>query len=136
MSVLIPFNKKSDNLNSGGNDLKNLFYDFLNDRWPRRYYYGNTFKLNIQENETEYLVEAELPGIKEEEINVVVTDQKIKISITNDEKTEEERNYIQREIRHSAMSRTIYLDDALAEEIKANLEEGILRLVIYKKEKS
>lgn len=53
----------------------------------------------------------------------------------NKEESQEkkEKNYIHREIRHCSMSRNIFLADADSEKIKAKLDDGVLRIIVEKK---
>ncbi|KOA18643.1 hypothetical protein CLHOM_29270 [Clostridium homopropionicum DSM 5847] len=71
MAGLVPFNKKKgDLLNTGFKDFYNMLDDFFTDNWPsRRSLERDTFKVDVQEKDNEYLIEAELPGVKKEEVN-------------------------------------------------------------------
>jgi len=142
MRSLVPFNRKeTDLLGTNFDDFGNMLDDFFaGDRlaWPtRRSLAADTFKVDIQEKDKEYLVEAELPGVKKEEVKVDVEEGRLKISIHKEEKKEEkDENYIHRERRTTSMHRSMYLDGAQSEGIKAKLEEGVLQIIIPKAEKS
>lgn len=140
MSGLVPFNRKHANLVSRDfNNFYNMLDDFFSDAWsPRRSLVNDTFKLDVQENESEYKIEAELPGVNKDEINVSLIDGRLQISVNRQEETidEEEKNYIHRERRFSSMSRTVYLADTNSEGIKARLENGVLNISIPKLQKS
>ena len=88
--------------------------DFFSDSWPfRRSLVGDTFKLDVQDNEKEYTVEAELPGIKKSEIDVSLDEGRLQITVNKNEDTEDKgKNYIHRERRCSTMTRNIYLADS------------------------
>ncbi|MDD4565607.1 MAG: Hsp20/alpha crystallin family protein [Eubacteriales bacterium] len=133
MRGLVPFNKKNTNLiNTGFDDFYNMLDDFFSDGWlPRRSLERDTFKINVQKTDTEYLIEAELPGVNKDEINVDLNDGRLTISVEREEKiNEEEKNYIHRESRYSSMSRSMYLADAETKGIKAKLESGLLSVVV------
>jgi HSP20 family protein len=135
MAGLIPFNKNLPSFRPRGfEDFYNMLDDFFSDAWsPRRSLSGDTFKIDVQENEREYLVDAELPGVKKEEISLELNDDRLTIGIQKEENNEEKRkNYIHRERRFSSMRRSIYLADANPEEVKAKLEDGVLKIVIPK----
>ena len=103
MTGLVPFNRKSTGLlNTGFEDFYNMLDDFFSDNWsPRRSLEKDTFKINVQQNETEYLVEAELPGVSKDEINVDLNENRLTISVKREEKiNEEKKNYIHRESRY------------------------------------
>jgi HSP20 family protein len=111
--------------------------DFFNDTWsPRRSLMYDTFKLDVQENDKEYCIEAELPGVKKEEINLELNEGRLTISINREESIDEEKkNYIHKERRFSSMQRSIYLADAKGDGVKAKLEEGVLNITVPKQEK-
>ena len=111
-----------------------LMIFFAND-WPfKRSLAGDTFKLDVQENEKEYLVEAELPGVDKDEISLSLVEGRLQISINKEERVEEDnKNYIHRERRYSSMCRNIYLADSDSENIKAKLDNGLLTITIPKK---
>lgn len=137
MAGLIPFNHKNHRLfNPGFEDFTNMLDDFFDYTWPlRRSLSRDTFKLDVQETDHEYLIEAELPGVKKEEINLELNDGRLNISIErNEDIDEEERNYIHKERRHCSMQRSLYLADAKPEGVKAKLDNGVLNIIVPKQE--
>ena len=139
MAGLVPFNKKNKEIstNTGFEDFYNVLDDFFSNDWPfRRTLTHDTFKVDVEDNGNEYLIEAEVPGIDKKDINVELNDGKLMISITRDENSEsKKKNFIHRERRYSSMSRSIYLEDAKPDGIKAKLENGLLKVVGPKEEK-
>jgi len=136
MSGLIPFNRWGLS-RSGFEDLYNMLDDFFSNTWvPMRSMVRDTFKLDIQETEREYCIEAELPGVKKEEINLELKDDgRLTIAVEREENLQEEnKNYVHRERRYSSMQRSIYLRDAKTEGVKAQLNDGILRIIVPKQE--
>ncbi len=135
MAGLVPFNRKNTSLiGSGFDDFYNLLDDFFTH--PRRTFVADTFKVDVQENEKGYIIEAELPGVKKEEIEVSLNEGRLGISIERREDIEEEKkNYIHKERRYSSMNRCIYLKDASGEDVKAKLDEGVLSIAVPKLEK-
>jgi len=139
MAGLVPFNKKNKEIstNTGFEDFYNVLDDFFSNDWPfRRTLTHDTFKVDVEDNGNEYLIEAEVPGIDKKDINVELNDGKLMISITRDENSEsKKKNFIHRERRYSSMSRSIYLEDAKPDGIKPKLENGLLKVVVPKEEK-
>lgn len=138
MASLIPFNRRKNELMSTSfDDFQNMLDDFFSDGWPlRRSLAGDTFKIDIQDNGNEYLVEAEIPGVKKENVNLSLEDGRLNISINKEEtKEEKDKNYIHRERKFSSMSRNIFLEDAESEGIKAKLNDGVLTITVPKKPK-
>lgn len=139
MTGLVPFNRKNTGLrNTGFGDFYNMLDDFFSDSWsPSRSLEQDTFKINVQQNDTEYLIEAELPGISKEEIKLDLNDGRLSISVQREEKiNEEKKNYIHRESRFSSMSRSIYLEDADSKGIKAKLDNGVLNITVPRQERA
>lgn len=138
MAGLVPFNRKrNDLMNIGFDEFSNMLDDFFTGSWPtQRSLAGDTFKLDIQDNDTEYKIEAEIPGVKKEDVEITLNDGKLNLSIKKDESSEEKnKRYIHRERKFCKMSRSILLADAKDEGIQAKLEEGVLTITIPKKDK-
>lgn len=138
MAGLVPFNRKhSNDLITGFDDFGNMFDSFFADEWPfRRGRFTDTFKVDVQKKDNEYVVEAELPGIKKEDVNIDYDDGKLRISVSQcSEVDEKKKNYIHKERRCSSMSRSVYLDDAKSDGITAKLEDGVLSVTVPKQEK-
>lgn len=137
MSDLIP-EKKSRGLL--GRDFES-FYDTLENFFkggisPKDFGIG-TFKLDVQENENEYVVEADIPGVKKEELKVELDDKNLSISVEREERIDEEKkNYIHKERKSTSMSRQIYLAKAKQDGVKAKLENGVLVVTVPKEAKS
>lgn len=137
MSGLIPFNRKrNDLMNIGFDDFSNMLDDFFTGSWPiQRSLAGDTFKIDIQDNDTEYTIEAELPGVKKEDVEITLNDGRLNISVKKEEVSENKsKKYIHRERKYAQMSRSILLADADDEDIKAKLEEGVLTIQVPKKQ--
>lgn len=139
MSDLVPFNKKKTGLlGMDFDDFNHGLDNFFARGWPA---FGNfakdTFRLDVEEKDEEYSIEADLPGVKKEEVKVDLDDGRLTISVEREEKTEEEKkNYVHKERKYSSMSRSVYLDCINEEGIKAKLEEGVLSITIPKAKKT
>ena len=137
MSGLIPFNRKQNDLmNIGFDDFSNMLDDFFTGSWPiQRSLAGDTFKIDIQDNDTEYTIEAELPGVKKEDVEITLNYGRLNLSVKKEEVSENKsKKYIHRERKYAQMSRSILLADADDEGIKAKLEEGVLTIQVPKKQ--
>jgi HSP20 family protein len=137
MKGLTPFNRNNPlRRTSGFEDFYNVLDDFFTSPLStKRSLMDDSFKLDIKDEKDKYVVEADLPGVKKEEINLQLDDGRLTISIEREEKEEtKEKDYIHRERRCSSMSRSIYLGDVKDEEVNAKLENGILCIEIPKGE--
>lgn len=94
--------------------------------------------VDIRETEDNYLLEAELPGLTNKDIDVKVEDNLLSISTVKEEKKEEQKNgYLLRERRSGSFRRSFVLPkDADAGKIEAGFKDGILTLDIPKAEES
>lgn len=139
MAGLVPFNRSSNKpVGRGFGDFYGMLDDFFSDEFflPQRSLARDTFKLDVQDKEKEYLIEAELPGVKKEEISLEIHDGQLNIGIQREERVDEEKkNYIHRERRYSSMNRSVYLADADSSMIKAKLDDGVLTITVPKLEK-
>jgi HSP20 family protein len=139
MRGIVPFNRNRPIVRpTGFEDFYNLVDDFFGDElMPRRNLLKDTFKIDVQETENQYVLEAELPGVKKEEISLELDDGMLSISVERVENVEEEKkHYIHKERRYSSMRRSINLSDAKADGIKAKLEDGVLKVTVEKKQRS
>ncbi|OPL08487.1 MAG: heat-shock protein Hsp20 [delta proteobacterium ML8_F1] len=140
MAGLVPFNfNPVSTKKSGFDDFYNMLDDFFADPWlnSRRSLARDTFKIDVMEDEAGYVIEAEMPGVKREEIKLDITEGKLTIATMKEENTEQEQEkYIHKERRVCGMSRSIYLKDADEAGIKATLKDGVLRLNVPKIEKA
>ena len=135
MAGLIPLNSRRGALLGGGfEDFYNMLDDFFGDKnLQNRDLLKDTFKIDIKETEKDYAIEAEMPGIKREEINLNASEQVLTISVNREESVEDKgERYIHKERRTSSMSRSVRLMDAKLDEIKAKLDQGVLTITIPK----
>ena len=99
---------------------------------------GNVMKTDVKETETCYEVDIDLPGFKKDEINAKLDNGYLTISAAKGlDKDEQDKNgkYIRRERYAGSMSRSFYVGEGVTEDdIKAKYEDGILRLVVPKKD--
>ena len=141
MAGLIPFNRRNNILartGTGFEDFYNMIDDFFNDgRMPSRNLLRDSFKLDIVEKDCEYLIEAEIPGIKKDEIDLDIDEETLCISVNRAEEANNDgQNYIHRERRVSSMSRRIRLAGASLDNITAKLDDGILTVTVPKETKT
>ncbi|MBN1892140.1 MAG: Hsp20 family protein [Clostridiales bacterium] len=137
MAGLVPFNRKNSGaLSTGFDDFQNMLEDFFADGLPlRRSLAADTFKVDVEDRGEEYLVEAEIPGVDRKDISLRMDDKRLTIAVKKSEEAEEKKkNYIHKERRYCSMSRSIFLNDAMSEGIKARLEDGVLSVTVPKKE--
>jgi len=111
-----------------------MFDNFFGDRWMQsRNISRDVFKIDVKDTEKSYIVEAELPGISKDQVDLSVDDKMLSITvISREEKDEENENYIHRERRTSSMSRKVRLQSANMNDVTAKLDNGILTVTVPK----
>lgn len=118
------------------NSLVDRFFgnDFLGPRafsesWPR---------LEINEKDNEYQVKAEVPGLRQEDIELTLQDNSLIIQgerRTEDEREEEGRKFS--EISYGSFYRTIpFTAEVDPERVSASMKDGFLRINVAKSEGS
>jgi HSP20 family protein len=94
--------------------------------------------VDIAEDEKEYIVKAELPGINKEDIKVTVEGGVL--SITGERKAEKEeknKKYHRIERSYGTFTRTFTLPEAAsAEKVSAEFKDGVLKVHLPKDEKA
>ncbi|CAG8438707.1 1035_t:CDS:2 [Acaulospora colombiana] len=136
-----------DNFGRFESSISNMFDDFFRDLNTVRRTGGLTTRgnrlskpwvppLDVHETDSEYIVNAELPGVNKEQINVDVRENALVISgeTKQDQKYKEGNTHIQ-ERRYGSFSRAISLpQNAKSDEITAKFEQGVLEVKIPKGE--
>ena len=106
--------------------------------WPTRTREPATFTptFNVVEKADAYFISADLPGMKEEDLDVTVQDNYLLISGSRSaEQRQEGDSYYLYERRFGNFSRTFALpDNADPEKIDADLKNGVLELRVAKRE--
>jgi HSP20 family protein len=108
--------------------------------WPPRLalFTGRTFPLDIYESKDgkEYIVEASLPGVKPEEIEITASGDTLTITYaTKGEEKVEKPKYVRRERYEGELTRTFSLPTQIdPEQVVATYEHGVLALHIPKSE--
>ena len=95
-------------------------------------------KTDVRETEKTYELDIDLPGFKKDEIQIELHDGTVTVSAEKGlDKDEQDKDgkYIRRERYSGSCNRSFYVGDAITEEdIKANFENGTLKMTIPKKE--
>ncbi len=94
---------------------------------------GISIRADIKENDQEYIVEADLPGVNKEEIRVEFKEDILTISAQKQKDLQEDKeNYVRRERRRGKMSRSFYVPHIHKEGITADYQDGVLKIVLPK----
>jgi len=91
------------------------------------------FRVDIREKDDAYLIEAELPGLSEDQINLTVDEGMLTISADyQSENSQEDSGRLYCERRSGHMERSFNLENIDADNIGANYKNGILYVTLPK----
>lgn len=108
---------------------------FDNIFFPYEHKESNMMKTDVKENENDYELQVEVPGVSKENISIDYENGYVTIAAkTNKSKDEKDKegNYIRRERYSGSYSRSYYVGDVDRESIKAKLDNGVLSIVVPK----
>lgn len=131
MTTLMPY-RYNRHLSNRNNDLLNPFDDFF------RSFFGtdvstNAMRVDVKDEGDHYLLEADMPGIKKEDVSIEVNDGVLTISAqTKQSREEKKENYVFSERRSGSFSRSFTLNGIDEEKISAACEDGVLKLTLPK----
>ncbi|MCL2801280.1 MAG: Hsp20/alpha crystallin family protein [Treponema sp.] len=116
------------------NSIQNVLGDF--ERYFDSFFGGSvlTPAADIRENEQAYILSMDLPGYDEKNINVHVDGSYLTIAFKQNEEKNEEGDFILKERRTNAFTRSFKLpENADKEAVNASFINGVLRLEIMKR---
>jgi HSP20 family protein len=134
MFELVPYGRK-----------RNLtFYNPFDDLDEmQRHFFGETairdFKTDIRDEGDHYLLEADLPGFKKEDIAVNIEGETLTIRAERAENSEEKDKkgeFIKRERCYGSFSRSFDMTGIRTEDIAAAYEDGVLKLTLPKQQET
>ncbi|API87711.1 Hsp20/alpha crystallin family protein [Francisella uliginis] len=115
------------------NDLFDNFFSF-----PREYHeekYLQNIHLDITEDDSAYNIHADLAGVEEKDIDIELDKNRLSIKAKREHSQKDKKHHIQ-ERYYGEYQRTINLPENIdSENIEAKYTNGVLNLIIPKKEK-
>ena len=115
------------------------FYDLMNQFFDRSVPLSKAFagiKLDVQEQENDYIVEADLPGVEKSDITLDLIDHYLLIDVQQKmDNSVKEKNYVRKERTVTSSRRSVFLPQADSEGIEAKLENGVLTVTVPKASK-
>ena len=134
MFEMIPFT------HNRGVDLYRPFRDL--EELERSLFSGNSaavFKTDIRDAGDAYVLEADLPGMKKEDIHIDIDGDRLSISAERNavrEEKDENGGYIRCERSYGSFSRSFDISGIRGVEISAAYEDGVLKLTLPKQTKA
>lgn len=130
MYTIVPFRRRLNH---------ELPAPFLADRFFRSFFdmgdmVGTAgFRVDVREDDNAYQLEAELPGVPKDKINLAIDDGVLTISADlNEEKKEEGKGYVYSERRSGHVERSFNLEGINADAIAADYKHGVLLVTLPK----
>jgi len=136
MREIVPFGRRRVGL-VPGELFKNIFGrdlldEFFNNELSE-FASAAVMRADIRETENDYVVEAELPGVKKEDIEINISDDRLTILAKCEESaSDDRRNYICRERRVGQFSRSFLLQGIDNDKVSAEHKDGILKVILPK----
>ena len=129
------------NQNMTRRENRGYFEDFANDFF--RPFFGDfgmlaeqrPMRVDVRDEGDQFVLEADMPGMKKEDLKVEVNDGVLTISANYDqnaEKKDDEDKYIFRERRFGSMRRAFNVEGIREEDITAAFKDGVLTLTLPK----
>lgn len=109
-----------------------LFEEFAESGGPR----GWSPAIDLTENEDNYVIEADLPGMKKEDIELVVVDNLVTVKGERKVETTGRRDgYHRFERQYGGFTRTFEIPGGFkTDDVNAHFEDGVLRVTLPKRE--
>lgn len=136
MFNMVPFTK-SNVMAKKGFGLDDFFSDFLRDDFFSPMLTGiNSFKVDLKEDENNYTIDADLPGIKKEDIALEYDNNYLTISAKSNETSKnKDDDFVRRERTYGEFKRSFYIDNIDENTVDASFTDGVLKVILPKKEK-
>ena len=126
---MIPYTNRSSS------SLMDLFDEFERSVFGENGRRLPAFSTDIRDEGDHYLLEAELPGFRKEDIDLDVKDGFLTISASREESGETKQGgYLCRERRSGSFSRSFNLDGIQEDGITASYNNGVLELTLPKRQ--
>ncbi len=103
-----------------------------------KYSRGLAMKTDIKSDESNYIMDIELPGIKKEDIDLSLKNGYLTIRASSkheDKEKDKKGNYLHRERFEGTASRSYYIGDVDEKSVEAKFENGLLTLSFPKEKK-
>lgn len=114
---------------------KSVFRDLFDDLFEMPLVTSNNImRSDIYEENNQYVVEIDIPGFHKEDINIDYNNGYLNITAKKEEEIEDNKNYIRKERFYGKYQRRFYVGDIDEASIKANFDNGILKVVFPKKQ--
>lgn len=111
-----------------------LFFDrVFHDFFGNNFYRFDSISTDVIDNGDAYLLQADLPGFKKEDININIDKDTLTISANHNEEINENKgNYIRQERRYNSYCRSFHIPGIKKDGITASYNNGVLEINLPK----
>lgn len=93
------------------------------------------FEMDVQDEDGNIVIRADLPGVAKEDLNVTLEKEVLTISAKRDaHKQETDGNFYIQERTFGTVSRSLRMPSDISEDIDATLKDGVLQLILKRTE--
>jgi HSP20 family protein len=95
------------------------------------------FKTDIRDNGKEYILEADLPGFKKEDVQIDIDGNTLNIRAERHsayEEKDKKGNYLKCERSYGSFARSFDISGVKQADIQASYQDGVLKLILPKKD--
>ena len=133
--MLVKWNPRRSLLNIN-DDLDRMFEEFMSTRMLEPTTMEISPRVNVEENDNEWILTAELPGVTKDDIELNFRDNILTLSGEKKiEKEDKKKNYHHVERSYGRFSRSFAINSSIVtDKIEAKFKDGILTVVLPKAE--
>ncbi|TDT51895.1 heat shock protein Hsp18 [Fonticella tunisiensis] len=120
-----------------GNYFDDFFGNFFTEGLlPSFDFMNNNFRVDLRETDDAYMVEADLPGVSKDSIDIDYENNYLTISAKRKDIVEDKRDdYVRRERYFGELRRSFYMENVDESKITASFENGVLKVTLPKMNK-
>lgn len=131
MFGLVPFRRHE--VGKRLDSLDRLMEQFFDEPWGPLQGIRSGFRVDVKETKDAYLLEADLPGVKKDEIQLTYDEHYLTITAKRgEEKETKDDDYVRRERYVGQVQRSFFIRDVDAANIAAAFEDGVLKVTLPK----
>ena len=133
MFDIVPW-RKNNLTQRKGDAFDNMVNSFFNDDFFSSLgVLKNNFSVDLKEDDNDYIIEADLPGVDKKDIEISYKNGYLNISAKRDSHEEEKKdNYVSKERSYGEYKRSFYIDNVEEDKINADFNNGVLKVCLPK----
>ena len=133
MFDIVPW-RKNNSITKKGDEFENMVNSFFNDDFFNSFtLMKNNFSVDLKEDDNNYIIEADLPGVDKKDIDISYKNGYLNISAKRENNLEEKKdNYVRQERSYGEFKRSFYIDNVEEDKIDANFDNGVLKVNLPK----